>query len=112
MNDIPADRAKSIFYIITEALANVRKHSQAKNVELHIDRNKENGLLINIKDDGRGFDIRKAGFSASTQGKWGLNSMRGRTESLGGIFNVESISGRGTKVSIVIPHTPLESELL
>lgn len=105
INNIQADKAKSIFYIITEALANVRKHSQAKNVELHLDTNRDNSLVINIKDDGRGFDVRKTRLFVPTQGKWGLISMSERTGALGGVFDVESISGQGTKVSIAIPLT-------
>lgn len=104
INNIPIDKAKSIFYIITEALANVRKHSHAKNVQLHlVDR--KNSLAINIKDNGKGFDVNNTRLCAPTQGKWGLISMRQRTESLGGTFSIESDSGQGTKVYIDIPLT-------
>lgn len=103
LSDIAADRAKSIFYIITEALANAGKHSQAKKIEVYLDFTRDNSIIINIKDDGIGFDIHNAELSAYDQGKWGLISMRDRTQSLGGIFKIESASGQGTKVSVSMP---------
>ena len=106
INDIQADKARSVFYIITEALANARKHGKAKHVELHLSAQADKGLAIHIKDDGSGFDVYKAGSLSATQGKWGLISMRERSESLRGTFRITSEPGRGAQVSIHIPLTP------
>ncbi len=94
---------KSVFYIIQEALTNVKKHSMARNVELNLETNNGSNLNILIKDDGKGFDIGRAGSPDSNFGKWGLISMRQRTDSLGGKFIIESVSQQGTMVSIDIP---------
>ncbi len=102
-DNILLDKKKPIFYIITEALANVRKHSHAKNVELHLYADKGNSLAISIKDDGRGFDTGRAGLHASDQERWGLIGMRQRTESLGGVFSIKSVPGQGTKIYVNIP---------
>lgn len=102
MNSMPAHKSRSIFYIITEALINIRKHAQAKKVELHLEC--INGkLTIDIKDDGKGFDIKEAQISASSRGKWGLMSMRQRTTSLGGTLDINSMPNQGTEIFIRIP---------
>ncbi|MFZ5800366.1 MAG: HAMP domain-containing protein [Candidatus Omnitrophota bacterium] len=105
INDIkiPLDKAKQIFYIITEALTNIRKHSQAKNVELCLVTQDQNVLAINIKDDGQGFQINEAQASASREGKWGLMSMRQRANSLGGSLVISSVPNQGTEISVRIP---------
>jgi len=94
---------KSIFYIIQEALTNVKKHSTARNVELNLEVNNGSTLNILIKDDGKGFDTGRAGSPGSNFGKWGLMSMRQRANSLGGKFVIESVPQQGTMVSIEIP---------
>lgn len=103
MNSIPPDKSKSIFYIIMEALTNIRKHSEANNVELKIQANNGDSLVINIKDDGRGFDVNDALLNASKHGRLGLISMRQRAGHLGGMLAIESQPEHGTEVSITIP---------
>lgn len=94
---------KSIFYIIREALNNVKKHSMAKNVELNLEANNGSNLNILIKDDGNGFDTGHTESPGSNFGKWGLVSMRQRASSLGGTCSIESMPRQGTRVSIKIP---------
>jgi len=103
INNIPQKKSKSIFYIITEALTNVRKHSLARNVELNLQTGHNGNLKIFIEDNGRGFDVEDTLLNTSSRGKWGLISMRQRTTSLGGIFTIESKPKQGTRVSINIP---------
>lgn len=100
---IPPHKAKHIFSIIAEALTNIRKHAQAKNTELHLEYNDNKELVIDIKDDGKGFDIDEAELSASSCGKLGLISMRQRTISLGGKLVINSKPNQGTEVLVNIP---------
>lgn len=102
-NNIPADKLKSIFCIITEALTNIRKHAQASNAELRLEYTAANELVIDIKDDGRGFDLNQAESSASNLGKWGLMSMRQRTASLGGTVVINTVPNLGTEIFFDIP---------
>ncbi len=97
--DLASDRARDIFYIISEALVNVKKHAQAKNVELGINYNGAGELTINIKDDGKGFDIENSG-SSGVNGKWGLMGMRQRAVSLGGTLAMHSQAGEGTQIHL------------
>lgn len=103
INNIPSEKSKSIFYIIREALTNVRKHSMARNVELNLQTGDNGNLKIFIEDNGRGFDFDNALLNASNCGKLGLMSMRQRTSSLGGTFNIESKPKQGTRISVNIP---------
>lgn len=82
--------------ILQEALANVRKHSQAKNVRVCIDAI---GDLFNLSvvDDGVGI-TRKPG-----RGHFGLQTMRERAESVGGGLTITSSPGQGTQVEVWLP---------
>lgn len=102
VNGFLADKSKSIFFMITEAFANIRKHSLAKNVEVSLST-KNNNLIINIRDDGKGFDINEAELADSGYGRWGLKGMRQRAASLGGTFTIKSMPSKGTELYVTIP---------
>ena len=102
MDAISPQKAKQIYFIITEALTNVKKHSLAKNVQMELDSS-GNDIRIDIQDDGKGFDVNEEMFNAPYLGKLGLLGMRERAVSLRGIFDVESRLGGGTKVSLSVP---------
>jgi PAS domain S-box-containing protein len=79
--------------ILQEALANVRRHSAARHVEVGL-RTDDRAILIEVADDGRGFD------PGSARAGVGLSAMRERAEGLGGNFEVRSRPGRGTEVTV------------
>jgi signal transduction histidine kinase len=81
--------------VLQEALANVRRHSAARNVEVGL-RTDDQAILIGVSDDGRGFDPGSAGAGV------GLSAMRERAEGLGGDFEVRSRPGRGTEITVRI----------
>ncbi|MDP2942419.1 MAG: HAMP domain-containing protein, partial [Candidatus Omnitrophota bacterium] len=99
LDDIPSAKMRSILHLITEALINIKKHSQARNVELSLGYDDKRNLNINIKDDGRGFDVDAAKLSALQYGKWGLIGMQQRAVSLGGTFAIDSQLQKGTTIS-------------
>ncbi len=85
--------------IAQEALTNVRKHSQASEVEVRLE-NTSQGLEMVVKDNGRGFST-----SDSELRHYGLSIMRERAESLGGILAIISAPGQGTQVKVSLPWT-------
>jgi PAS domain S-box-containing protein len=93
---LPAKESVELLRILQEALANVRRHSAARNVVVGL-RTDEEAILIEVADDGRGFDPgpARAGF--------GLSGMRERVEGLGGRIEVRSRPGEGTKVMVMVP---------
>jgi signal transduction histidine kinase len=82
--------------ILQEALANVRRHSGARNVEVGLQTDGE-AILLEVTDDGRGFDPMVA------QGGVGLVGMRERVEELGGEIALKSRPGEGTEVTVRVP---------
>lgn len=81
-----------------EALANVRKHADARVVELVLDY-REPGVALSIRDDGRGFDPGAVGGAIGPAG-FGLSGMRDRVRDLGGALTVDSAPGAGTCVRV------------
>lgn len=102
LRDISQEKSKGIFYIIAEALNNIKKHSQAKNAQLSISRDNEH-IIIDIKDDGRGFNLNDAKPDALRCGRLGLTSMRQRSKILGGTFSISSELNKGTEICARIP---------
>jgi signal transduction histidine kinase len=66
---------------------------------------RENLVLLEIQDDGVGFDVKAVGSSYENRGSLGMVNMRERTELVNGIFHVESEPGRGARIHVVIPLT-------
>ncbi len=88
--------------IVQEALANARKHSGARRVEIRLAR-ASGRVLAEVADDGKGFDPDQLGPRAKP--RFGLSIMRERAESVGGAISIESEPERGTRVSVAIPIT-------
>ena len=89
-----------ILRIVQESLTNVRKHAQATRIVLRFVR-KDDHLEIEIRDNGRGFNPK-----ALQRGEWphfGLQTMRERSEAIGGTFELESVPGNGTTVRVRVP---------
>lgn len=103
INGIQPLKARHIFYIITEAFANVKKHAQAKNVRLSLRLNGNNDLMIDIIDDGKGFDVKDEKLFGTNSGGWGIIGMRQRAGFLGGKLVIDSSPENGTIVSANIP---------
>jgi two-component system, NarL family, sensor histidine kinase DevS len=91
-----ASRAADVVQLAREALSNVGRHGAATTCRVSLQRG-ERGLFLEIDDDGRGFDV-----EMTTWGM-GLNNLRERVESLGGVLQVESTLGEGTIVRATFP---------
>lgn len=91
-----------VFRIVREALTNVRKHAGASRVtiRLAIDARR---LVIDVEDDGRGFDSAHLGAMAPDWPQAGIIGMRKRAASLGGTIHWEGAPSGGTIVRVVIP---------
>ncbi len=96
----PAEVRAVIYRIVQEALANVRKHARAKNVEIVFEPRGE-GVLARIRDDGVGLDAEDPKGNGSEH--VGLSSMRERAEMAGGWCRVSSATGAGTMVELWVP---------
>jgi signal transduction histidine kinase len=97
---LPQPAEFQLLRIIQESLANVRKHAQARQVELTLERRDEHAV-ITVRDDGVGFN--PAGLGRSEFPRFGLSTMRERAESLGGTVRIGSSPSAGTEVVVEVP---------
>jgi signal transduction histidine kinase len=97
---LPERVESQITRVVQEALVNVRNHSGAERVLLEAYRN-GGQLVVVVRDDGCGFEARKAAGPAEYH--FGLGIMRERVESIGGTLEIESEIGHGTQVRIIVP---------
>ncbi len=93
--------------VVQEALTNARKHAHVASARVHMTRH-NHMLHIQIIDDGSGFDVtlypRQADSQTATSlTSYGLHSMRGRMEEIGGTFHLDSAPGHGTTVTLTLP---------
>lgn len=91
----------ALLRVTQEALANVRKHAQARRVNLTLSY-LDDLVLLDIQDDGVGL---QSGAPSMTGG-FGLRSIRERVEALGGYCAIESERGVGTTVAVSLPVAP------
>ncbi len=97
---IDAALADQLLPIVREALINARKHAQTAGarVTATIDNNQ---LRVSIEDAGQGFDP----VSPTTYEGFGLRSMRGRAEAIGGSLDIQATPGAGTRITVYLPCT-------
>jgi signal transduction histidine kinase len=91
-----------LFQAVRELLANVVRHAQAKTVEVSVVK-KNDEILVDVKDDGIGFEPVEIGPAMGQDMRFGLFSIRERLESLGGGMKIASRRGHGTRVTLSAP---------
>jgi signal transduction histidine kinase len=94
--DLPRKIGVELLRVLREILTNARRHSGARKIEVRL-RTAGDTLVVEVADDGRGFDPTVA------QGGVGLVGMRERVEALGGEIEVSSRPGNGTEVTVRVP---------
>lgn len=87
-----------IFRALQELLGNASRHSQATMIKIMIDMS-ETWVKVTVDDNGKGFNTEILAQGNSL----GLNLIRDRVEMLGGSFEIDSIIGKGTRVTFLIP---------
>jgi signal transduction histidine kinase len=100
VHEPPLDARVALYRVAQEALANVRKHAKARNVEVLLDE-RDRGVSVRIRDDGRGFAPHEA--ERHRPGHLGLTAMRERTQTMGGWLRLDSAPGSGTTVEFWMP---------
>lgn len=97
--DFPALNATALFHICQESLANIAKHAHAHHAEVHLWTTRDR-VLLEISDDGRGFDMRRM---TATLGH-GLSNMQSRARKVGGDVEITSSPEGGTTVLAWVPR--------
>ncbi len=91
-----ASIASDVVQLAREALSNVSRHAQATTCRVAL-RHENGGALLEIDDDGRGFEL------GGAHGGLGLVNLRERIDSLGGSLDIQSRAGEGTTVRATLP---------
>ena len=91
-----------VFNILAEALNNARKHAGASRAWVRLAA--EGDLfLAEVIDNGCGFDVDAVQENYQKRGSMGLLNLKEQAERVGGTLKIESVPGRGTRVSLLIP---------
>ncbi|WP_122619588.1 sensor histidine kinase [Streptomyces sp. Tu 4128] len=100
---LPDRRVQSALLRIAQgALANVREHAGASTAALSLTLLDEQ-VVLDVTDDGHGFDPAALPDAPSGVRGHGLPAMRARLRQLGGTLTVESAPGEGTVLSAAVP---------
>jgi signal transduction histidine kinase len=98
---LSSSKRTALYRVVQEALANTSRHARASRVKVTI-RRLANDVCMEIKDNGRSFDVEQVLRSKRIM-RLGLLGMRERVEMVGGRFAVKSAPGRGTTIRAWIP---------
>jgi len=92
----------TLFRIAQGAIGNILKHSGAKNSLVRLECG-AGECVLEIQDDGKGFDVSKLREEDSQVRGAGIFTMEERAKMMGGTCAVESQPGQGTKVTVRLP---------
>ncbi len=96
-SEFSVDVELNVLRIVQESLANVRKHSQAAVVRVHLSY-RDDRYNVLIEDDGVGFD--ESSVVSSRGHHLGLNILRDRAREIGASIDIESEPGDGTRIHL------------
>ena len=105
--ELPEDVNVLLFHSVRELLFNSVKHSGVSQAEVKMQA-EDGNLRITVSDSGSGFDPKC--ISQTGAGGFGLFSIRERLALLGGVMEVDSAQGRGSRFTLTIPHLEKEVE--
>ncbi|MCS7248635.1 MAG: histidine kinase [Anaerolineales bacterium] len=109
---LEAHRQSVIFALVEEAVNNARKHARAEHIWVRLNYAAPELLLLEVVDDGVGFDPAALAETYARRGSLGLIHMRERAELLEGVLQIDSGPNRGTAVRVWIPLTKPAAERL
>jgi signal transduction histidine kinase len=95
---VGGNAATALYRLTQEALANVRRHSQAHHAGVRLSLEKAD-LVLQIKDDGKGITCEQA----EAPDSYGLIGLRERVAGLGGHLSIQGQPGKGTILTASIP---------
>ena len=102
--DLPPSTCRELAGIVREALANVLKHSRARNVLVRLDLQRE-VCVLTIEDDGRGFEFSgRMSYAELKNSRRGPLVIKERVRAIGGDLTIESSPGRGARLEIKFPR--------
>ncbi len=107
VQQIEITRQTAIFYLAEEAVNNARKHAQASEICVRLNPlpQSKSVALLEVIDNGAGFDLAAVQSSYDRRGSLGMVNLRERAELISGLLQIDSKPGQGTRVMVYIPLT-------
>ncbi len=108
---LPAEVEIQVLRIIQEALANIRKHSEANAVRVLMRAGSDKHYMVLVEDDGIG--IQNKVMEGGPGEHLGLSILQERAARIGGDLKIESETGEGTRVILRFPipeDTPVNND--
>lgn len=102
---LPEQKAIVIFRMFQEMLNNILKHSRAKQITVRITYLEDDNFLLEVEDNGQGFNVTEKQQSVSSSRGVGLKSMFNRAQLIGATINISSEIGKGTRILIKTSST-------
>jgi signal transduction histidine kinase len=99
-DDLASPLEHAVFRIVQECLTNARRHSGSDIVRIRLMQSGDR-VQTEVEDDGIGFDPRQV-----PPDRFGLRGIRKRAEVLGGVVQIDSTPGCGTRIAVRLPLTP------
>ncbi|HEX6303216.1 MAG TPA: PAS domain-containing protein [Anaerolineales bacterium] len=96
----------AIFRIYQKGIANSLEHADASRVDINLSVKEE--IVLEIQDDGRGFEIPNSWLEFARNGQYGLLEAAERARCLGGRMEIASEEGKGTNLRAMFPRSPKE----
>ena len=103
LQELEVGKQGVVFFIVEEAVNNARKHAQAEHIWVNLRPFEKEMAMLEVRDDGVGFDVASVNRSYDQRGSLGLVNLRERTELVNGVLNIQSTPGKGTQVQVFIP---------
>lgn len=101
--EIPDHHKITIYRILQEAVNNAAKHGRAKSVVVSLKRVGD-WIKFGVGDDGCGFDVQRIAMEdENVLSGYGIAGMRDRVNLCGGVFDLKSSPGSGTRIMIKLP---------
>jgi signal transduction histidine kinase len=92
-----------IFYIAEEAVNNARKHAEAEEIQVSLQKVQPGVFMLEIVDNGVGFNVGEVDAGYEKRGSLGMVNMRERTELVNGVLQLRSVVGEGTRIRVLVP---------
>jgi len=96
-----------VFYLVDEAVHNARKYAKAAEIRVRLQRAPQDDafVLLQVSDNGVGFDVEAVQRDYNARGSLGMVNLRERAELINGALKIDSVPGKGTRVQVIIPVT-------
>lgn len=101
--DLPRDVLIMVFESVRELLFNAAKHARVSSAHVRLQRTEENQIELSVRDEGVGFDPARVSAAGGQNRGLGLFSIRDRINLIGGNFYIDSVLGKGSRLTMVIP---------